>query len=158
MDDKSEEINLLNQKVGKIFQLAGFKVSHNIILEDCNVRLLAVIDLPNVREDFKVACDFQYEDSEVPARELIMSWIDKNKKLRADKVIIALCGIELYGEDREMAEEHGILIWEESDVADYLNHIQRDREDGTKRIMAELDLDSYQDPDANYIPAGRGDH
>ena len=146
------DLKQLEKEVGAIFIAAGFRVQHHTNLKNTPIDVLAEIDLPRVQKDFRVICKFKYEDSEEAVRELIMTWRNNNKEIKADKIIIILNGIEVLGEDRAMCAQDNIIIWEEDEVNDYLSCFRKDKINGAKKLMGELGLSSYSDPDRNYVP------
>ena len=73
----------------------------------------------------------------------IYQWANKNKEIGANKIIIALFGIEALGEDREMAERNKIIIWEEDNIESYLDILRKDRKEGTKKLLGDMDIRSY---------------
>lgn len=152
---KPEESTLwLENNVSKLFELCGFKVSRDIELNNYKIDLLAEIDLPDIQEDFKVICKFVYEDSEEEVRDLIIEWVEKNKDIKANKVIIALVGNEVWGEDKEMAREKGAMIWEEDNIKEVIACFKKGKERGIKKLMSHLGLATYIDPDIDYVLPG----
>ncbi len=134
--------------------MAGFKVSHHVVLNRCQADLLAELDLPDVQKDFRVICKFRHADTEDAVKDLIIEWVDKNKEIKADKVIIAIDGIEVLGEDREMAKEKGVIILEKDNIQNYLERFRKNRADGIRKIKGIVGIDPYFDSEVNYIPPG----
>lgn len=139
MELKKEEIN-----AALLFKLAGFKVTNNVELKGSRIELMAE------RDNFRIICVCKYENSDESLRDTIYQWVNKNKEIGANKIIIALFGIEPLGEDKEMADRNKIIIWEEENIANYLKILRKDREEGTKKLLGDLDISSYCDPNITY--------
>lgn len=134
----------LEKKVAKIFQLTGFKVKHNANLGESKAELLASV------EKFSIVCKFKYEHTEEEVRDLIVEWAKKKEEIKASKIVIVVSGIEVLGEDREMAGEHNIIIWEEDNIHEFLSLLNKEwdeRKDEILKFLQEMSLPYENCPD-----------
>ncbi len=137
---------LLIEKLTTLFSLAGFSVRRNIMAHGLRADILATKDLEGVQKDFTVLCICVHEQSEMHLRKVIGYCTEKNKLLQAEKILLAVDGIEVMGEDRQMAELNGIEILAPDNIEQLLKDMQRKKGDGVKKFLAVLDIDIYSDP------------
>ena len=126
---------LLEKNVAKIFELAGFNVKNQHRIKGYE------IDVYAIKDNLTIACECkQYEKSNINVRNLIHLWDSKNKEVSASKIVIALYGIEVSQLDYALAKKYGIIIWEEKDVANYLDLLIDNKSKGAKVLLDDLKI------------------
>ncbi|MBR9699183.1 hypothetical protein GOV09_01880 [Candidatus Woesearchaeota archaeon] len=144
------DLDELRTDVINILEAAGFSVRRDELMHGYKVDVVAEKDLVAVQKDFKIICAFVHEQSELTLRERVKEFRELNKELKADKCIIVLVGLEAYGEDRGMAKRQNILIWEKDNIKNYLKCFSEKDKDACNRLMSDLGLESYTDPNLDY--------
>jgi predicted transcriptional regulator len=142
-----ENTELLKKEIAGMFESAGFDVK----LE--NDVLSASIDLQREEEDFRVICVFRDMNTEDVFRHFIQNVEEKNKEIKANKVIVVILGLEVLGEDRAVAEENDIIVWEKENIDEMLDCFREDKDDGVSKLMSVLGIDSYTDKHQSFSPA-----
>jgi len=137
---------MLIDKIAEIFSLAGFSVKKDLTVNHFLVDVLATKDLVAVQKDFQILCICVHEETEQMLRELIFECISANESLKANKILIVADGIEVMGEDRQMAELHNVEIWEFDNIQQFLADLRKDKAEGTKKLMDTFGISSYSDP------------
>lgn len=140
--------NELESKLIRFLSLAGF------ICQRENGVITASISLQGRGRDYKLVCIVKHEEEEQPVRELIFEWVGKRKDIEADKVIFLLDGIEVLGEERYMAMQHGFLIWHLNNLNNLADRLAKDKEDGVNKLMGLLGIETYIDPNARFVKTG----
>jgi hypothetical protein len=135
-----KELRKEEEQIARLFALAGFKVTHNANVKGHKVDILCE------KGQYKILCIEKYENSEISVRDDIVRWVEKNNVIKADKMIFAIFGIEVLGEDRAMAETNDVLIFEEDNIKELLTAIEEDKTEGTKRLLGILGIEAYSDP------------
>lgn len=130
---------LLEKNVAKIFELAGFKVTHQARINGYEIDVLAE------KNNIKVVCECkQYEKSMLSIRNLIHLWDSKNKEINADRVIIALFGINPSASDYSLANKYQILIWDEDKISHNLNNLIDDKNNAIPILIEQIGLNNDQ--------------
>ena len=126
---------LLEKNVAKIFELSGFKVKHQHRIKGYEVDVYAI------KDKLTIACECkQYEKSNINVRNLIHLWDSKNKEINASKVVIALYGIKVSRLDYTLAQKYGIILWEERNIANYLDLLIDNKNKGAKVLLNDLKI------------------
>lgn len=128
--------SLLESTVQRIFDLAGFKVSRNIRLAGFEV------DVHARYRDLEIIIECkQYESSSLNLPNLIFTWVGKNKKIGASKVLLVIYGQEVSGEHYRLAREENVSIWTEDDLNKFLDLSIEKGLDASLDILENLNLD-----------------
>lgn len=123
---------LLEQNVETIFSNAGFKTESNVFLADYEVDVHAEIGDIEIIAECK-----QYESSNLQVRNLIHEWKGKNKSIDADIVVIVIYGQDLSGEERTLARDNNIALWDEEEIEKLLH---KDDEEIRNYLFNELPI------------------
>lgn len=108
--------SLLEENVESIFSSAGFNTETNTFLADYEIDVHAEIgDLEIIAE-----CK-QYEKSNLQVRNLIHEWTGKNKSIESDIVILVIYGQEISEEEKTLAKDENIIIWDEDEIKKLLS-------------------------------------
>lgn len=122
--------------VQRIFDLAGFKVSRNIRLAGFEV------DVHARYKDLEIIAECkQYESSSLNLPNLIFTWVGKNKKIGASKVLLVIYGQKVSGEHYRLAREENISIWTEDELNKFLDLSIEKGLDASLDILENLNLD-----------------
>ncbi len=65
--------------------------------------------------------------------------------------MLAIYGIELLGEDREMARLHDILVWEQENVDCLYEEISKNVEIGKNKLLDQLGVAEYSNPEIDHL-------
>ena len=126
---------LLEDNISKIFELAGFKVSHQKKINSYEIDVFAEYSGYSVAVECK-----QYEKSEINVRNLIHQWDSKNKEIKVSKILLAFYGVDIQKSDLLLAEKYNIKIWDEEDISNYLNLLIDNREKGKKLLLKNIEF------------------
>lgn len=106
---------LLERQVESIFSSAGFNTETNKYHSDYEIDVYAQMGDIDVVAECK-----QYENSNLSVRNLIHEWRGKNESIEADVVVLVIYGQEIKDEEKRLAEESEIQIWDENDIENLL--------------------------------------
>jgi hypothetical protein len=132
------KLSASERNVVQLFKAAGFKVDRKAKIGDFVVPVLVA-----EKDNFCALFEFCYEDSEILVREHLVKWADRKNDINVDKIILVISGIEVLGEDRQMAAAHDIIIWEEANILELLNCIKDNNKEGTDKLLGELGIKTY---------------
>src|SRR3989344_5766295 len=126
---------LFEKNLERIFKLAGFRTQRNIKINGYEIDVTAEF------EDLLIAVQCkQYETSYINVKDLVHQWDSKNKKIDADRVIIAIFGQELTKEERGLAKNFNMIIWDERDVDRYDDLVTDKGRTSREHILSDLGL------------------
>lgn len=131
----SRKGTLLERNMKMIFDLIGFKTRQNIKLAGYEIDVYAVYDGIKIIVECK-----QYENSNLNVDNLIFQWSGKNKKIKADRVILALYGSKISNKQKKLARDEGIVIWSESDLNKFLDLATEEKEKARVQILDSLNI------------------
>lgn len=113
---------LLEGTVARIFSSAGFEVKRNAWVKGVHQSYEVDVIVRHNGLTIIVECK-QYEKAKSTVRNWIHQWADKNRDIKADRVVLVIYGIEVSYEDGNLATDRGILIWDDHTVEDYSDAI-----------------------------------
>lgn len=123
----SRKGSLLETQVEDIFSTAGFDVKTNEYVAGYEIDVHAFLgDIQIV-----VECK-QYEQSRLSVRNLIHQWVGKNDAIKADRIILVIYGQEISDEERDLASQQGLVVWDEEMIADL---IRMDEDDVREAVL-----------------------
>ena len=126
---------LFERNIERIFKLAGFGTKRNVILQDYEVDVLAEYqDITII-----VQCK-QYEKSYIPVKDIIHQWESKNKKIGADKVIVAIFGQEATEKEKNLAKRFNVILWDGRDFEQYQDIVHEKGKEAKDYLLKGLDL------------------
>lgn len=112
----SRKGSLLEKQAESIFPSAGFDTETNKYHSGYEIDVYAELgDLSLIAE-----CK-QYENSSLSVRNLIHQWKGKNESIEADVLVLVIYGQEIKDEEKELAEQNNIDIWDEKTIEKLLN-------------------------------------
>lgn len=128
---------LLENHVKRIFSLAGFSVQTRIRLCGYEVDVYAKRDNISIVIECK-----QYEKSGINLPNLIYTWVGKNQKIGASKVLLVIYGYKVPKTHLKLAKEEGVRIWTEKDLEKLFDLSISDATKAYQSILADLDIKS----------------
>ena len=129
---------LLEKDLLRIFNLIGFDAEHSKIIKGYEIDVFAEDKKDNL--SIVIQCK-QYERSQLNVRDLIHQWSGKNKIIGADKVLIAIYGVDVSEKDKQLAREVGMSIWDEEDIESYFNLATEKKQEARKIILKDLEIE-----------------
>lgn len=87
-------------------------------------------------------------DSDHTIKEWIRSAIKLTKNYT--KVILLVTGEDVSGEDCQYADQYDVIIWEKEHLDVLLENFLDDEEDAIAKVLGELGISSYLDPNFDY--------
>lgn len=111
----SRKGSLLEKEVQSILESAGFETERNKFVKGYEVDIFAKVRDSNVIIECK-----QYEQSNLSVRNLIHEWKGKNKYIGADIIVLAIYGQKITDEEKKLAEENNLVIWDEKKLDSFL--------------------------------------
>lgn len=125
---------LLERNIAKIFKLAGFEVKQPTMIRGYEVDVYAVKGV----FDVCIQCK-QYEKSHLNIRDLVHQWDSKNtREIKVSKVVIALFGVNISQKEHLHAKKYGITLWDEKNIADYLDLLIDNKNKGSEVLLKDL--------------------
>lgn len=136
----SRKGSLLEQNVERIFRLSGLEPKTNVTIHGYEIDVF----VRHEGREICVECK-QYERSSLTVRNLVHQWHSKNETLSFDRVILAIVGQNISAEDEDLADEHGIVIWDGQTVDDLLERAIDEGGDNLPTLLSEMKLPPRRD-------------
>lgn len=112
----SRQGSLLEKQTESLFSSAGFDTETNKYHGGYEIDVYGELgDLTLIAE-----CK-QYESSNLSVKNLIHQWKGKNESIGADVLVLVIYGQEIKDEEKELAEDNNIDIWDEETIEKLLN-------------------------------------
>lgn len=134
--------SLLEKQIATIFSSSGFETENNVKIAGYEIDVHAEMgDLEIVIE-----CK-QYENSHLNVRNRIHEWQGKNKSVDADIVVLAVYGQEIKDEEKQMAKDKGMRIWDKNIIQKLMN---KEPEERKNFIFSNLPIEKKEDLGKSY--------
>lgn len=133
----SRKGSLLEKNVAKTLEMAGLSPRKNVIIDGYEIDVL----LDYKGNKVGIECK-QYEKSNLTVRNLVHQWNSKKSEINLDKVALAIIGVDISQETRQLADKLGIVIWDEETFEDLFNSSIEDGEKVKRRILDSLEIDT----------------
>jgi len=124
---------LLEKNIYKMFEMAGFNVKHQTIINGYEVDVYAEFNGYKIIIECK-----QYEKSPINVKNLIHQWHSKSSELSVNRTVIALYGFNPSKDDIVLAKKYGMLVWDEKDIDNYQNKVVDNKENGMNILLNDL--------------------
>ncbi len=125
--------NLLQANVNKVFKLCGFETKLNEKIKGYDISVLATSD----RYDLKVAA-ICISRSQLDPKSLIHMWSSQGEEIKADKVLLVFYESKIGKEEKALAENKGVVVWNSEDLQRNLDIAIDKREGAFENILSSL--------------------
>lgn len=129
----------MEKDVFELFELAGFEPKANQIKYVSGDKYEIDILVKYKNATIIVECK-QFEKSGSNIRNIIHQWESKNRRLKADRVLLVTYGVDISREHVELAKSYGISIWDENKFLHFLKRARDEKEKLLPEILRDLGL------------------